>query len=484
MIRGWPRSLQLRLAMRVAALYIVATVVVIVVLMSRAYDTARSLSDRELIFRANDLARYVSVGPNGLPRFELPPTVSAIYDTAHGSDIFAIRDADGRVIAAAPPQFGDLVAAWPRAAAEPVHFSARFGTESGDYDGLGISLNTVAGPVSVWVARSNASAAALYSLLRKFIHDTIWAVSLLVLAALAIGILSIRGGLKPVLAVSEMAAAIGPHAMSVRLPDKGLPSEIIPLVTAVNRALDRVEQGFTIQRQFTANAAHELRTPLAIITAALDEMEGDGDLVELKADVARMNRLVEQLLRVARLDAIVLDVTGIVDLNEVASGVVATMAPWALTQERMIAFKGSGSLIYVKGNGHEIADAIRNLVENAVVHSPPRTEVLVRTDPDGRVSVADRGPGIPSADRERIFDRFWRGRGVQFQGAGLGLAIVKEIMKKHGGTVSIENGRLGGAIFTLRFTAASGEDEKLSRSLEQSLEQSLTASTATVSRDV
>ncbi len=453
MIQSWLRSLQLRLAMRVAALYIVATVVVIVVLMSRAYDTARSLSDQELVFRAADLARYVSVGANGLPRFDLPPNLTAVYDTAPGSDIFAIRDAGGRVIAAAPPQFGDLVAGWPRATVEPAHFSAQLGTESGGYDGLG----------------------AVYSLLRKFIHDIIWAVSLLVLAALVIGILSIRSGLKSVRAVSEMAAAIGPHTMSVRLPDKGLPSEIMPLVTAVNRALDRVEQGFTIQRQFTANAAHELRTPLAIITAALDEMEGDGDLVELKADVARMNRLVEQLLRVARLDAIVLDATGTLDLNEVASSVVEIMVPWAVTRERMIAFKGSGSPVHVKGNGHEIADAIRNLVENAVVHSPPRTEVLVRTDPDGRVSVADRGPGILSEDRERIFDRFWRGKGVQCQGAGLGLAIVKQIMKGHGGTVSVENRPLGGAIFTLRFTAMPGEDEKSSTSVEQSF----TASTGT-----
>ena len=462
MIRGWLQSLQVRLALRVAALYIAATVVVIVVLMSRAYDTARSLGDQELLLRANDLARYVTAGENGLPRLELPPNLGAMYQVPSGSDIFAIRDANGRVIAAAPPRFAEFVAGWPGATFEPARFSVRLDTEPGDFDGLSISRETVTGLVSVSVGRSSAGAAALYALMRKFIHDTIWAVSILVLAALAVGILGIRSGLKPVRSISEMAAAIGPHAMSVRLPDKGLPSEISPLVTAVNRALDRVEQGFNIQRKFTANAAHELRTPLAIITAALEEIEGDDDFVELKADVARMNRLVEQLLRVARLDAIVLDVTGVADLNEAAGSVVATMAPWALARDRTIAFKGFRDPVLVKGNRHAIGDAIRNLVENAVLHSPAWSEVLLRTDPDGRVSVADRGPGIIAADQERIFDRFWRGKCVQFEGAGLGLAIVKEIMNAHGGRVSVENRSPDGAIFTLHFTKVDREGEKSS----------------------
>ena len=99
-----------------------------------------------------------------------------------------------------------------------------------------------------------------------------------------------------------------------------------------------------------------------------------------------MNRLVEQLLRVARLDAIVLDVTGVADLNEVASGVVATIAPWALARDRTIAFTGFRDPVLVKGNRHAIAGAIRNLVENAVLHSPAWSEVLVRTGPDGALA--------------------------------------------------------------------------------------------------
>src|SRR5215813_6293765 len=122
MIRGWLQSLQVRLALRVAALYIVAAVVVIVILMSRAYDAARSLGDQELLLRANDLARYVTAGENGLPRLEMPANLSAIYQPPSGRDIFAIRDANGKMIAAAPPRFGELVAGWPSTTSEPAGY--------------------------------------------------------------------------------------------------------------------------------------------------------------------------------------------------------------------------------------------------------------------------------------------------------------------------------------------------------------------------
>ena len=175
---------------------------------------------------------------------------------------------------------------------------------------------------------------------------------------------------------------------------------------------------------------------------------------KLKADVARMNRLVEQLLSVARLDAIALDVSGAVDLNDAARDIVALLAPWAVAQDRTIAFTDPDRPVIVEGNAYAIADAIRNLVENAVSHSPPQGEVSVEVHGDARISVADEGPGVAEEDRQRIFERFWRGRAAHAQGAGLGLAIVAEIMKAHGGAVRVEARPNRGTVFTLVFRPA------------------------------
>jgi signal transduction histidine kinase len=445
-------SLQLRLAWRLAVAFIVATAMVVGLLVYQTYDTAVSLSDRQLTLRADDLARSVSVDSSRVPRLALPPKLSAAYETASNADVFAIRTQDGRVVAASPAPFGDQVAGWPIATEICSYFHlARFGPNSEDYYGLSVLLNSAAGPLSITVAHADESNQLIHSLLRGFVVHIGWLIPIFVTITLATGVLAIRSGLRPVREVSQMASAIGPGATSIRLPETNLPSEITPLVTAVNRALDRLEQGFVVQRQFTANAAHELRTPLAIVTGALDAWEGNGEVAKLKGDVARMNRIVEQLLRVARLDAIALDVSGTVELNEVAASVVENMAPWVIEQRRTLAFAGTGLPVTIQGNVHAIEDAIRNLVENAVAHSPPGEEVVVGVHSDGRVSVADRGSGVPVEHRDRMFDRFWRGKGSGPGGAGLGLAIVQEIMKAHFGTVAVTDNAPRGAVFALSF---------------------------------
>ena len=446
------RSLQVRLAVRLAILYVVATAAIIGVLIYRAYDTAGSLNERELSLRAADLARHITVGSDGKAILQLPVALAAEYDSTNNTDIFAIRGVNGLVIAALPQSFGALTKPWPATTDDPSFFHLKdFGSKSQDYYGLSISEDSAAGPVSISVARASGADMLVHSLLREFVIDIAWIIPLFVIVTLIIAVLVIRSGLRPVRQVSGMAAAIGPSTTSVRLPDESLPSEVTPLVAAVNRAFDRLAEGFAVQRQFTAHAAHELRTPLAIITAALDAMEGGEELTKLRRDVARMNRLVEQLLRVARLDAIALDVSETVDLNDVGASVVAAMAPWVLIQCRALAFVNAKTPVRIKGNANAIEDAVRNLVENAVAHSPAGTEVTVVTKPEGSISVADRGLGVQVDERDKVFQRFWRGKNAIGHGAGLGLAIVKEVMKAHQGSVEIGEHPEGGAVFTLSF---------------------------------
>lgn len=446
------RSLQARLALRLAALYVAATTVAVAALIYQAYETADTLNDRELSLRAADLAQYVAIDTSGAARLELLPELAARYQAAGNADIFAIRTGRDAVLMASPPNFGEIAAKWPMGTDEPSYFHLKeFGSEGHEYYGLTLMLSSAAGPVSISVARAADADVLVQSLLREFILDLGWIIPLLVVATLTVGVLAIRSAFRPVAEVSQKAAAIGPGATSIRLPEANLPSEITPLVAAVNHALDRLEHGFDIQRRFTANAAHELRTPLAIVTAALDVIEDGDEIAKIKADVARMNRLVDQLLRVARLDAVALDVSDAVDLNDVASEIVAAMAPWALARKRAIALHANAEPVVVRGNRYAIGDAIRNVVENAVAYAPPLTEVTVSTSAEGTVSVADCGPGITAEHQKHIFERFWRGNSKGSSGAGLGLAIVMEIIKAHQGSISVGDNPGGGAVFTLRF---------------------------------
>jgi len=449
------KSLQLRLTIELAALFLIASCLAVGGLIYSASLTAGSLADRELGLRAEDLARHVSLDQTGTPRLELPPDLRDAYNAAAQQSVFAIRDKEGHLVEASTPEFGAMIGRWPTADTEPSYFQlSRFGPSGRDYSGISVRLDSAAGTLSVLVAQVAGGDQLVHSILREFVFDIAWYVPPFVAVALLLATYSVRRSLRPLRSVSAQASDIGPGSISIRLPEADVPTEALPLVVAVNRALDRLEQGFTIQRRFTANAAHELRTPLTIITARLDSLEGNGRLSALKEEVARMNRLVEQLLCVARLDSVALDVSSPVDLRGIAQEVIGSMAHLALAAGRTIALIGADHPVVITGNAAAIGDALRNLVENALAHTAPGSEVIVEVGRDGAISVQDSGPGIPVEDRPRIFDRFWRGKGVRTEGAGLGLAIVMEIVRAHGAAIAVSDHAPSGARFELRFRPA------------------------------
>src|SRR6266849_1843008 len=187
------RSVQVKLALRLAALYVVATAIAVGILIYQAYETADTLNDRELSLRAGDLARYVTVASTGAARLELPPELAARYQAAGNTDVFAVRRSSDAVLAASPPNFGEVAANWPVGTDDPSYFRLNdFGPEGREYYGLTIVHRSAAGPVSVSVARAADADVLVHSLLREFVLDVGWIIPLLVIATLVVGVLAIQ----------------------------------------------------------------------------------------------------------------------------------------------------------------------------------------------------------------------------------------------------------------------------------------------------
>lgn len=451
----WPRSLQAQLAVRLTAVLLIAAAVGVVALLHESDQTADALRREELLRRAEELTRLIERTPDGTVAVRLSQGLAQVFNRPGATDLFVVRaDGDG-ILATSRPDLAPATNAWPSATAEPRYSRIRgFGAAGQEYCALNLHAESAAGPVSIIVARSIEADTLAHTVLKDFARDISWAILLFALALLAVGIWSIRRGLDPLRAVSARAATIGPGTTGVRLSGDGLPSELLPLVAGFNQALDRLERGLIVQREFTANAAHQLRTPLAILTAQLDQLTSSPSVQLLRGDAARMNRLVEQLLRVARLDGVPPSQDDVVELNALAAKVVRGLAAWAIGRKRMIGLDCPDQPVWVSGQADAVEDALRNLIENAATYSPPQTEVTVTVLPEGAVSISDHGPGIPEQDRPRIFERFWRGRGAQGAGAGLGLAIVAQVGEAHGGSVEVEETPGGGATFTLRLKSA------------------------------
>jgi two-component system sensor histidine kinase QseC len=226
------------------------------------------------------------------------------------------------------------------------------------------------------------------------------------------------------------------------------PAEVVPLVDSLNRLFGRVTKSIDNERRFTADAAHELRTPIAalrvqaqVARAAADDRERQRALDNVITGCDRATHLVEQLLTLARLDpAHVRRQSEPCDLRAVAKAAIGDIAPRAVAKGVDIELD-EGPPTMTRGDAGLLAILIRNLVDNAVRYSPSRTTVRVRIDPAGgsvgkTLIVADEGPGVPAEALQHLGDRFYRAMGTGETGSGLGLSIVKRIAELHDAAVS------------------------------------------------
>jgi signal transduction histidine kinase len=269
----------------------------------------------------------------------------------------------------------------------------------------------------------------------------------------AFNIVAVRRVLQPLKRAEDEIDALEAEHMSVRVSEPRAPREVGTLVRAVNRALDRLDESMAVLRGFTANAAHELRTPLSIMQLSLDRLPPGQVRQDLEADTAYMTRLVGQMLDLAQADAMSIDTGATVDLADIGRAVVAMLAPKAFEANRELRFEDRGDT-RVRGHEEAIFRVVRNLIDNALIHAPGDTPIEVAAGPGSQISVRDRGPGVPPEDREHIFERFWRADRRASDGAGLGLGIVKRLVEAHGGNIAVEDAPGGGALFRIRFATA------------------------------
>jgi signal transduction histidine kinase len=266
-------------------------------------------------------------------------------------------------------------------------------------------------------------------------------------AAMLIALPILSRALRP---LAAEAASILPQDPARRLDEAKAPRELLSLVRGFNAALDRLAAELGRRKRFIADAAHELRTPLAVVALRVEALEDETDKKELRRGLGRLVHLVSQMLDVERLSLSGRERSS-VDLAAIARDVVADLAPTAIKSGYDLSLDAPDAPVIVTGDEHAISRALTNLVGNSVAHGGGAGQIRVVVGADRSIDVIDEGPGVPAALQPRLFEPFARGSSDS-EGCGLGLHLTREIMRAHGGEVTLAPGRRG-ATFRLSFAS-------------------------------
>jgi signal transduction histidine kinase len=366
-----------------------------------------------------------------------------------------VRDRDGRIISdgRVGARARQLLAALPQpqsSGEDMLNFIAE--------DGLPATAQwaiTEAGPVTIVLGgvRTSELPAAEWGLIGLAI--AVATVPPVLLLFLVLGVVVLPLVLSALRRLRNAVAAVDGTDLDRRLPEGELVSELRPVARAFNAALDRVQASAERRDRLVADIAHELRTPLAVLSLRAEELPDSPEKPELRRGLERLSGMVSQILDSERLGAPDRRREP-VDLVELARGAVAGIAPLAISQGYDLEFAAEAEPVVVQGDPAALGRAISNLLSNAVAHAGGGGTIAVRVTAAGAVEVQDQGQGVAPEARERVFEPFYRERWDK-DGCGLGLHLVQEVMRAHGGRAEAAQAPTG-ALFRLVFpqTASAG----------------------------
>jgi len=446
-----PRSLKWRLVGRLVTMQtVMLTLLVMLILPVTAVLWRSGLLDSYEGSTLDILKDAIARDASGRLVVHTTPDLATLK--AEVSDLwFVARDTQGQRISegTVPPDFEPIARALDHVS------DARLGFGEGlPPAGVVKWVETEAGKVQILTGtRGRMSVRKIFSVTQLlFLNVILPLVALMALATLVATPLVVRRAIAGLRQTAVQAEQIDIDRRGLQLPLDTVPAEIVPLVRAINGALTRLDKGYERHRRFLSDAAHELRTPIAILSTRVSSLPPGPEKARLLEDATRLTVMTGQLLDLQRLDQKA-DAFGLVDVVALSQRVVLDLAPLAFNAGYEMAFEPQAETVMVKGDQMSIERALTNLVQNAIDHGGRRGTITIAVTAGGRIEVSDEGDGIPPDERDHIFEPFYRLQ-EGGQGAGLGLDLVQKIMHLHGGRIEADASRSGGACLRLIFPLA------------------------------
>jgi signal transduction histidine kinase len=398
-------------------------------------------------------AKLASAGVIELQDEQIPSQYTGLDERAYA---FRMTYPDGKIIQHRNGQFFDNISPWtPGMSRGQDLWLDVLDASKKLFVAGGRRLRVGDQEILVEVATLGDPAHAFLGVLAMEIVDDVWLPMIpLVVLILGVSVISVRKSLKPLALAAQQAENISPLQNGIKIDESTMTREVGILIDAINGLLDRLRKIFETQQLFIARAAHELKTPLAIMLMELGRVEEQGT-ARLEADIKSMSQVVNGLLTMARLENNNAISFVPIDLGTLTRDIITHMDMMTNLKRHRISLNVQ-DLATCVGDPTAIREALRNVLDNALIHTPAEADIHVNVGPGSIVTVEDSGSGWAGDNPESFLQPFTKGESSS-EGAGLGLSIVKQVIDTHGGAIELGQSSLGGALIRLNFAAKPGQ---------------------------